>query len=592
MAWAAVLAVGAFDASHAQAGHTHDYTEYPPPPRLSATTPASPANENLPRVFGAAQRRSTIRVYANHNCSNRRVARGSAKRLATEGISVAVPDDSITRLSATATGRDGNRSHCSNSLAYTEDSTPPDTQVESGPSAIGFDPTPTFKLASNERASFKCRLDPSRFRPCAPLRTYGELPPGEYRFRARAIDEARNRDPSPAQWTFTVGSEDPPNILLIVTDDQRAIGPMQEMPRTYDFFNEGGTTFDHAYATTPMCCPSRASIFSGRYAHNHGITVNDGTGFDASQTWQRYLDDGGYYTGIIGKYLNEVPTGSASYFDYRRGWNYGDPDDARKLAAYGHIFLDHAEAQDARPWALVAAPHSPHPPFNVQPLNPRPIPPWHQPLSFGEEDLSDKHRSIRVSAESWNPATADADRVGQLTELQATDEAIGSIIDGLRAFGEGRDTLAIFTSDNGYLWGEHQLRGKGRPYPEGTGIPLYVRWRGHLPAGAVSHALAANIDIAPTIFGAVALQPDYPLDGRPLLRSAPRDWLFLESATFGDRWWSYLTPTRQYILWQNGWVEDYDLVADPFQLTANQRVVPRIAAAINAARSCVGSSCP
>ena len=68
--------------------------------------------------------------------------------------------------------------------------------------------------------------------------------------------------------------------------------------------------------TTPQCCPARASIFSGEYAHNTGIITNDGRSFNANDTWERYLHDHGYFTGLIGKYLNEVQTPGAPYFDF------------------------------------------------------------------------------------------------------------------------------------------------------------------------------------------------------------------------------------------------------------------------------------
>src|SRR5439155_9122367 len=90
-----------------------------------------------------------------------------------------------------------------------------------------------------------------------------------------------------------------PNILIFLTDDQRAAGSMVEMPAVRRVFGQGGTQFPNGYVTTPMCCPSRSSIFSGQYAHNTGIVVDDGSGFNSKDTWERYLHDNGYYTGLI-----------------------------------------------------------------------------------------------------------------------------------------------------------------------------------------------------------------------------------------------------------------------------------------------------
>src|SRR5438093_7922283 len=103
-------------------------------------------------------------------------------------------------------------------------------------------------------------------------------------------------------------STTPPNVLVIVTDDQR-INTMHQMPQTRELFAGGGTSFPHAFVTTPLCCPSRASIFTGEYAHNHGVWHNSDNGdelaqLDYASMMQRYLQIYGYATGIVGKYLN------------------------------------------------------------------------------------------------------------------------------------------------------------------------------------------------------------------------------------------------------------------------------------------------
>lgn len=97
-----------------------------------------------------------------------------------------------------------------------------------------------------------------------------------------------------------------PNVLVIVTDDQRARGTLRVMPKTRRLLKQGGRTFSNAFATTPMCCPSRASIFTGRYAHNHGIHVSvpKDPGFDHRSTLQHQLQRASYQTAIFGKYLN------------------------------------------------------------------------------------------------------------------------------------------------------------------------------------------------------------------------------------------------------------------------------------------------
>ncbi len=99
-----------------------------------------------------------------------------------------------------------------------------------------------------------------------------------------------------------------PNILIIVTDDQRA--GLEVMPAARAWFRRRGTTYRPGFATTPMCCPARASIMTGRYAHNHGVKSNGGRSepgleaLDHSTTIQAYLNEEGYRTGLIGKFLN------------------------------------------------------------------------------------------------------------------------------------------------------------------------------------------------------------------------------------------------------------------------------------------------
>jgi len=387
----------------------------------------------------------------------------------------------------------------------------------------------------------------------------------------------------------------PPNILLIITDDQGfGHGTMDVMPQTRQIFEQGGTSFRNAYVAQPLCCPSRASIFSGRYPHNTGITINDGNGFDATRTWERYLHDAGYRTGIVGKYLNGVRTEKAPYFDFAKAWAFDDPNDPRLAADGAASFLETAEQDDSRPWALVVAPDSPHAPFNVEPANPQPIPPFDPAPAFGESDLSDKHPSVTEAAAGWQPTSAPIARDGALTELEAVDEMVGSIYQDLDQLGERQSTLAIFMSDNGMLYGEHRLAAKQWPYLESAQVPLYVEWPGHVTAGDVNQHLTSSVDIAPTIYGASGVTPGYAVDGRSLLTGPARPWLLVEGPAAEEvpTWSSYLSPTRQYIEWGDGFVEDYDLASDPNELQASRQPQPDIASLLAQAGTCSGSACP
>ena len=192
----------------------------------------------------------------------------------------------------------------------------------------------------------------------------------------------------------------PPNILLILTDDQR-YDSMTVMPRTERIFADRGVTYPEAFVTTPLCCPSRASIFSGQYAHNHGVTdnhaPNGGETFDPAQSWEHDLRRAGYFTGIVGKYLNGIDTLNAPHFAFRRDTPTDSTEPPIDLSDVDG-FLASADSHDRKPWALVLAVHSPHYPFTVRPRDPRPIPPFDPPPSFGERSLSDKDPAVAVRA--------------------------------------------------------------------------------------------------------------------------------------------------------------------------------------------------
>lgn len=457
---------------------------------------------------------------------------GTAAQLSSEGLEVHVRANSSKTLSAQATDLAGNGSTCSRSITYAQDSIPPETTIDSGPAPDTVNPDASFTLSSDDpSATFSCSLDSGAFRQCARRKTYPQLPAGRHTLRARARDAAGNVDRSPARLTFTLRADAPPNILLIITDDQ-PLDTMLVMPNALQFFAAEGTEFPHGYDVEPLCCPSRASIFSGKYPHNHGITINDGTGFDATDTWQRYLHELGYFTGITGKYLNAVATSKAPYFDYRfQVTPHDNPDEPALLTARSAEFLNSAEANDRRPWAFVYSTSSPHSPWNVEPENPQPLPSYDPPPSISETELSDKHPAVAARAAGWNPARTKIFRDGILRELQASDEALGSLFDRLGQLSEEQNTLAIYISDNGFLWGQHSITGKVWPYLESVNVPFYLRWPGHAGAGETSPNLVANLDIAPTIFEAARIGPGYPLDGRSLLDSAARDWLLLESPT-------------------------------------------------------------
>jgi hypothetical protein len=185
-------------------------TSTPPPPpaapTIADTDPDSPANDNVPEVKGTAAAGTTVSLYAaptTGDCTpGNLLATGTAAAFASPGITVSVSDDSTTLIRGTATNANGTSACSSSSISYVEDSTPPNTTIDSGPSGPTGDPTFTF--SSNELGStFECKVDAGSFASCASPKTY-RLAIGNHTFEVRAIDGAGNVDASPDSRSFYV----------------------------------------------------------------------------------------------------------------------------------------------------------------------------------------------------------------------------------------------------------------------------------------------------------------------------------------------------------------------------------------------------
>ena len=414
-----------------------------------------------------------------------------------------------------------------------------------------------------------------------------------------------------------------PNVLVIVTDDQRP-DTLDVMPATRRFF-KSGMSYTNAFATTPLCCPSRASIFTGQYAHNHGVLKNqDSHDMRSRSTLQFYFrQETDYATGLVGKYLNswsvqEDPPHFDRWASYS-GRYYGKPFNVNgkmvETDAYSTYFmadraiefLERFDRIEERPWFLYVATVAPHAPYSISPqYRGARVPDWDRNPAIDERALGDKPDVA--------PRPFDLDRPGklrrkQLRTLMAVDDLVAKIVRALRRLGEAEDTLAIFTSDQGLLWGEHGFFAKRLPYTQSIAAPLMVRWPGHVGSGT-SDALVANVDIAPTIMEAAGLIPDrrYPVDGRSLLGPDERSEIFLEQLENWrvglPDWRSIRAADFQYTEYyaRNGEVMDreyYDLTNDPWQLRnllgdrdeSNDPDVTALSDRIAAYAGCAGDTC-
>ncbi|MDZ7290452.1 MAG: sulfatase-like hydrolase/transferase [candidate division KSB1 bacterium] len=384
-----------------------------------------------------------------------------------------------------------------------------------------------------------------------------------------------------------------PNFLIIISDDQRH-DTMEFMPRTKGRLIDQGVLFTHGYVTTPLCCPSRASILTGMYAHNHGVRVNeDPLRF---KTFVDHLHENGYYTGLVGKYLNSWDGSPRPEFDFWASHaggsvSYTDPrlninGTWRKQSGYvTHIFRDQAleflshSAQQTKPFALVFAPNAPHQPATPAPGDETLYPdlPPNRPPNFNEEDVADKPLWLQTLFSPLTPVrieTIEALRGNQIRSLNALDQAVDTLLTLLNQQGRLNTTMVIYISDNGYFWGEHRLTEKLRVYESASRVPFMLYHPPLVRGPVVEERLVANIDLAPTIYELAGLPIPPEVDGRslvPLLqgKNVWRNELLIEG-------WSQNLPIPPYFAIHTGqfvYVENkgdraelYDLTSDPYEL--------------------------
>lgn len=460
--------------------------------------------------------------------------------------------------------------------------------------------------------------------------------------RERSVDGIR---PNP-----DAGKEDAPNVVLLSVDDLDDHS-LEYMPRLQSLLVERGTSFENAFVTDPLCCPSRATTLTGQYSHNTGIRGNQPPqgGFEKFyalgreySTFPTWLDEAGYSTGYFGKYMNGykgtyVPPGwdewhvvSGNYASSAVNHNgqvvsgQQPPSlDTDRINAQSQRFLAEAAVED-KPFFAYLAPRAPH-----EPATP---PERHRgafagaelpkPPSFNERDVSDKPQWLqrRPPLTQQQVRRMEGLHERRMASMLAVDDMIGDTVETLQKNGELDNTYIIFTSDNGFHMGQHRLPiGKWTPYEEDINVPLVVRGPG-VPAGESREHFVLNNDFAPTFADIVGLKvPNY-LDGRsflPLLGDTPpptTDWrraFLVEAGRFypgagagpplgRPRLDAIRSPDHLYVEYETGERELYDLHADPHQLQnllkggdvqADPEIVRRLDGRLEALRGCAGDSC-
>ena len=329
-----------------------------------------------------------------------------------------------------------------------------------------------------------------------------------------------------------------PNLVLILTDDQD-LASLGLMPRTLELLAARGLTFSQHFVPLSLCCPSRATILTGLYPHNHRVYTNfpPGGGFEKfdelggeQATLATALHAAGYRTALFGKYLNGYP-GAEGAAHVPPGWDeWASPVAGSPYAAYRYTLNENGAtvkhggapedymtdvlagkatgfvrraAAGGQPFFLFLATYAPHNPATPARRHAGLFLTLQAPRtpSFDEADVRDKPARIRKLRRLGEKQIADIDALArkQARSLQAVDEAVAALVDALAETGQLASTYIVFTSDNGFHLGQHRLPpGKYTPYEPDVHVPLLVRGPG-VPAGRAVNALTSSVDLAPTL---------------------------------------------------------------------------------------------
>jgi N-acetylglucosamine-6-sulfatase len=364
-----------------------------------------------------------------------------------------------------------------------------------------------------------------------------------------------------------------PNVVLIQVDDQTAAQFKRKyMPKTIRLLARRGTRFNDYIASTPQCCPSRAALITGQYAHNNGVTSN-GRGYPGLREKENvlpvWLQHAGYNTIHVGKFLNgywkfvdrpadvapgwtdwrTVVGGRFGYYEYflsRNGqWHHFGKhknDYITRVLTRNAIGAIHKYAPSDSPFYLQLDQHAPHgsggrqvfrcsgkgiraakpDPEDLHAFRKARLP---HPPSFNELRMGDKPAFLRDLPRLDHEARVNVRFHWRcaLASMVAVDRSVAQVRNAIKRAGELRQTVFIYISDNGLFYGEHRLaHGKVLPYDEALRLPLVIDLPGGADAGTVDQPVA-NIDLAPTILDLAHATPCTPtgtcrtMDGRSLM---------------------------------------------------------------------------
>jgi arylsulfatase A-like enzyme len=358
-----------------------------------------------------------------------------------------------------------------------------------------------------------------------------------------------------------------PNILVVLTDDQRwdalgvvqremgdeALFPWFETPNL-DRLAAEGARFENVFVTTSLCSPSRASFLSGRYARRHQVLDNFTEYPNDLPSYPLRLKEAGYETAYVGKWhMGEDNDAQRPGFDHwmshRGQGNYFDNefniDGTRRQIPgyYTTVVTDHAVEWIGRPhdtpWMLVLGQKAPHGgPIQPEPRFANALDGFtvRKPVNYESYRAADgKPAWLEESLDTWHGHRGplydlhehDTFVRAYLATLLSVDESMGRIYDALRESGQLDETVIVFTSDNGFVLGEHGRVDKRTMYEESIRIPLLVRYPPLVKAGTVVSQMVLSHDLAPSLIDLAGAEPLDDITGqsfRPLLTGEPAAW--------------------------------------------------------------------
>ncbi|MGE5202210.1 MAG: sulfatase [Acidobacteriota bacterium] len=453
--------------------------------------------------------------------------------------------------------------------------------------------------------------------------------------------------PTPAAHARAVGR---PNIVFILTDDL-STNLLPFMPHVLKMQKEG-VTFANYFVTDSLCCPSRSSIFTGRYPHNTGVFRNVGAdgGYSAFEshgnegmTFAVALSTAGYRTAMLGKYLNGYlperhppaqgwtfwAVAGAAYKEFQYRLN-----EDRNVVSYGQTPADYLtdvvsglsqsfiKRPDASPFILEVATFAPHAPYTPAPRDANAFPTLRAPRTRAYDAAPDAAAPAWLrkipALSSGDMAAIDRDFRKRAQSVLAVDAMIGELQAAVAASGQAGNTYFVFSSDNGYHMGEYRLMpGKMTAFDTDIRVPLIVTGPG-VPAGHVVEEIVENVDLYATFAELAGAPIPAEVDGRslvPLMRGErPADWRSIAlvehrgphkdpsdpdapAARSGNPQSYEAIRARNwlYVEYDGGEAEYHDLASDPDELHNTFASLPAaerssLHAIVAAVRSCRGAT--